>query len=98
MRKISFAAVVWLMAAAPGLAQEEDQPAPATLAALDARLADAFRQGGIPGASVAIIEHSQVVLAKGYGLSDVAARTPVTADTVFRAGSISKSLTGIAMV
>ena len=99
MRRITFliAAGVWLTVAAPVPAQEEG-PAPATLAALDARLADAFRQDGIPGASVAIIEHGQVVLAKGYGLADTAAHTPATADTVFRAGSISKSLTGIAMM
>ncbi len=102
MRKNSFltgliAAGVWLTVAAPVPAQE-DGPPPVTLAALDARLGDAFRQAGIPGVSVAIIEHGQVVLAKGYGLADVAAHTPATADTVFRAGSISKSLTGIAMM
>jgi CubicO group peptidase (beta-lactamase class C family) len=87
-------------AAAVSVQAQEDEggPAPATLADLDARLAEAFKKGGIPGASVAIVENGRVVLAKGYGLADVAARTPATADTVFRAGSISKSLTGIAVM
>jgi CubicO group peptidase (beta-lactamase class C family) len=88
-----------LVATAAGAAQEgQEPPAPATLADLDARLASAFREAGIPGASVAIIENGQVVLTKGYGLADIAAHTPATADTVFRAGSISKGLTGIAIM
>src|SRR6185295_14171732 len=48
--------------------------------------------------SFAIVENGRIVLAKGYGLADVAARRAATADTVFRAGSISKSLTGIAVM
>jgi CubicO group peptidase (beta-lactamase class C family) len=81
--------------AAPG---GEGDSAPATVAELDAKLAEAFKKAGIPGASVAIVEDGQIVLAKGYGFADVAAHTPATADTVFRAGSISKSLTGIAVM
>lgn len=53
--------------------------------------------GHIPGASVAIVENGQVVLAKGYGFADVAGKVPATADTPFRAGSISKGLTSIAV-
>ena len=77
---------------------QEDQAPPATLDELDARLAQAIKDAGVPGASVAIIENGQVVLVKGYGFSDVAAQKPVTPDTVFRAGSISKSLTSIAIM
>lgn len=98
------AATLWLAAAAslsgaptPGDPAPQS-PAPASLAELEARLARAFREAGIPGASYAVVENGRVVLANGYGFADVAARQRATADTVFRAGSISKSLTGVAVM
>src|SRR6185503_13100016 len=48
--------------------------------------------------SVTIIEDGKVVFSKGYGVADVAAKTAVNTDTVFRAGSISKSIVGIAVM
>lgn len=91
-------AALWLFTGA-ARAEEAKAPAPATsLEELDRRLAEALVEAGIPGASVTVIENSQVVLTKGYGLSDVAAKTPVTPDTVFRAGSISKSWTSIGVM
>jgi CubicO group peptidase (beta-lactamase class C family) len=71
---------------------------PATLAELDQRLAQSFVQRGIPGAALAVIEDGKVVLLKGYGVADKSKGTKVTPDTVFRAASISKSLTGIALM
>jgi CubicO group peptidase (beta-lactamase class C family) len=91
-------AALWLFA---GAAQAEGVKArsPAkSLEELDKRLAEALVKSAIPGASVTVIENNQVVLSKGYGLSDVAAKKPVTPDTVFRAGSISKSWTSIAVM
>ncbi len=44
------------------------------------------------------MENGQVVLAKGYGYADIAAKTAATADTPFRAGSISKGFTAIAVM
>lgn len=82
-------------------AQAEDEPkqAPAaSLAELDQRLADVFRTENVPGATVAIIEDDAVVFTKAYGLADVARQAPATPETVFRAGSISKSIVGIAVM
>ena len=72
--------------------------APESLADLDRQLGTMIQERHIPGASVAVIENGQVVLAKGYGYADTTARTPATADTPFRAGSISKSFTAIAVM
>ena len=44
----------------------------------------------VPGLSVAVIRNYEIEWAKGYGLADVATKRPVTADTLFLAGSISK--------
>jgi CubicO group peptidase (beta-lactamase class C family) len=76
-----------------------DAPKPATsLGQLDARLAAMFKDGKIPGAEIAIVEHGKVVLLKAYGLADTAKKIPATTDSVFRAGSISKSITAIAVM
>jgi CubicO group peptidase (beta-lactamase class C family) len=53
----------------------------------------------IAGAVVSVVKDGQVLFAKGYGYSDVAKRTPVTADaTLFRPGSISKLFTWTAVM
>lgn len=87
-----------LFAADPACANDKGLPPPATLQQLDARLSAVFAQGHVPGASVALVENGQVVFVKGYGYADTAKKIPVTPDTVFRAGSISKSLTSIAVM
>ncbi|MBL9098034.1 MAG: beta-lactamase family protein [Alphaproteobacteria bacterium] len=80
-------------------AEEEKRPEPAkSLEELDRRLADEFKKSGIPGVSVTVIENNKIVLTKGYGVSDIETKAPVTPDTVFRAGSISKSWTAIAVM
>ncbi|WP_243641349.1 serine hydrolase domain-containing protein [Natrarchaeobius halalkaliphilus] len=53
----------------------------------------------IPGASVAIVEGSDPVLAKGYGYADMNSGTPVQADeTTFEAGSVGKLVTWTAVM
>ena len=83
--------------ASAGQPTSDSGPAP-TLEELDRRLAASFAQGKVPGAAVAVVEEGRMVFKKGYGFADVAAQRPTTADTPFRAGSISKSLTGIAVM
>src|SRR6185312_11564598 len=95
-RIFQFAAA--LAAVLPMAAQADDAKAPATVQQLDRQLADLIKQGKIPGASFALIENGQVTFAKGYGYADVAKNIPATADTPFRAGSISKSFTSIAIM
>jgi CubicO group peptidase (beta-lactamase class C family) len=66
------------------------RPAPAQT--LAARMA----QAKVPGVSIAFFDHGRIVWAKGYGLADVASGRPVTPDTLFQAGSISKPVTASA--
>ncbi|HVS01538.1 MAG TPA: serine hydrolase [Thermoanaerobaculia bacterium] len=47
----------------------------------------------VPGAAVAVVAGGEVVLAEGYGLRDVAAELPVTAETLFAIGSATKAFT-----
>ncbi|WP_440958452.1 serine hydrolase domain-containing protein [Oceanicaulis sp. LC35] len=48
---------------------------------------------GVPGVAVAVIEDGQIVFAQGYGVLQAGSDAPVTADTVFSAGSVSKMAT-----
>lgn len=50
------------------------------------------------GAAVAIILEGEVVYLRGFGVRDVATGTPVDADTVFRIGSVSKTITALAVL
>ena len=62
-----------------------------TLTAFDAAV-DPLREAlDVPGVAVAIVKNGKTVFAKGYGWRDVESGAPVTTDTVFRIGSITKS-------
>ncbi|MEQ1753637.1 MAG: serine hydrolase domain-containing protein [Micropepsaceae bacterium] len=94
---IALLCIVTFSAHAADAAKDKPKPA-ATLEELDKRLVKLFVDSRIPGASVTIIENNQIAFTKGYGYADLKTKTPVTPDTVFRAGSISKSFTSIAIM
>ena len=47
----------------------------------------------IPGAAVAVMKNGKVVKIKGYGVASLEHNVPVTTDTVFEIGSVSKQMT-----
>ena len=49
----------------------------------------------IPGLSIAIVDSGRIVFAQGYGVTKRGG-SPVTEQTVFQAGSISKAVTAVA--
>lgn len=49
-----------------------------------------------PGISVAVVEDAQPVWSAGFGMADLENFVPVTPQTLFRLGSISKPLTAVA--
>lgn len=46
----------------------------------------------IPGVSLAVIKNGKITKVKGYGLANVETNVPVTTETVFKIGSISKPI------
>jgi len=52
----------------------------------------------LPGLSLVVLKDGAVVKAAGYGFADVARRTPVTVDTVFKIGSVSKQFIATAIM
>jgi CubicO group peptidase (beta-lactamase class C family) len=61
---------------------------------LDYTMSAHLAQYNIPGATVAVVKDGELVLAKGYGYSDIGNRTPVVANqTSFRIASVTKLFT-----
>ena len=57
-------------------------------------LHDRMSRTAVPGAALTLIADGRVVLAEGYGVTSVEdSGLPMTADTIARAASITKSLT-----
>lgn len=73
-------------------------PPPASLEEFRAQAAAILEETGIPGAGIALVRADGVEWAGGVGLADRDAAIPVTADTHFRAGSISKTFVAMALV
>lgn len=103
-RPFALIAVIALMAAAacraaPGEAPPAAGPPPMpTLASLDPAELDRFIAETVEaqhaiGVTVGVMQNGAVILAKGYGLANTAANAPVTPDTLFAIGSVTKQFT-----
>lgn len=66
---------------------------------LDALIPANLQNRDIAGAVISVVKDGRILLAKGYGYADFAAKKPVVADkTLFRPGSISKIFTATAVM
>jgi CubicO group peptidase (beta-lactamase class C family) len=65
---------------------------------LEATVNEELKVTNTPGAAMVVIVGDQVVFAKGFGVSSVETRSPVTPDTLFRIASTTKMLTAAALV
>lgn len=59
---------------------------------------ETMRKEGIPGVSVAVIDHGKMVWAQGFGWRDAGRKLPVDTETQFQAGSVSKPVTALAVL
>jgi D-alanyl-D-alanine carboxypeptidase len=65
---------------------------------LDAYVAREMRANGIPGMSLALTDRNGLLHVATYGYADTKLQKPVTPDTEFEIGSISKSFTSICLL
>jgi CubicO group peptidase (beta-lactamase class C family) len=70
-------------------------PSSPNTAEFDAIVTKALADFQIPGASVAVVKDGKVIYARGFGYRDVEKKLPVTPDTLFAIGSVSKSFTSL---
>ena len=65
---------------------------------VDGAVTQAMRTDHIAGVSVAVVDRSGVVMAKGYGMAALSPRRAVDVDTLFRVASISKTVVWISLM
>lgn len=65
---------------------------------VDKIVADEMARQKIPGVAVAVIHNGKVVKEKGYGVANVELKIPVTTESVFKIGSISKPMIALAVM
>src|SRR5579872_1435695 len=90
----TIAAMSFLVAAA--LAQGPDDPP--GFESVERAFVAFMQSHNLPGASLAIASNGRLVWARGYGSADVELGQPVRAASLFRIGSITKTITAIAVM
>jgi CubicO group peptidase (beta-lactamase class C family) len=81
-----------------GAQAPDDDPWPARTEDFRSAVQRVLTETGVPGAGLALVRQGGVEWAGGVGLADRDRGTPVTADTHFRAGSVSKTFIAMALV
>ena len=70
----------------------------ARLKMFDDYMANTVATGRVAGMTTLLARHGQIVSFKTYGKASIDANTPVTKDTIFRVYSMTKPITGTAMM
>jgi len=66
--------------------------------AIEELVRDEIEKGPIPGVSVAVEHHGELLMAEGFGYADLEHDVPVNPETVFRVGSTTKQFTALAIL
>src|SRR5688572_10329503 len=69
---------------------------PKSIPELQAAIETVLKETKTPGAAIAIVSREKVEWVAGIGKADVAANKMVTAETLFRIGSVSKAFAALA--
>lgn len=93
-------AIAMIIAGTSGCARpaKPSEPKPQTIEQLKAAIADVLTRTHTPGCGFALVTKDSVVFAGGVGNADLAANRDVTADTMFRIGSITKGFVALSLL
>lgn len=98
VRMAARASLLLLVWSSPSAQGEEGQGTAGDVARLEALLLEDMRRENVPGMAVAAVRGDRVVFAKGLGVANIETHAPVTADTLFQVGSVTKSFTAAAVL
>src|SRR5215469_559277 len=84
--------LVWLLFCITARAAD---PSPLS-SAIDGLVKEQIHAYNIPGLSIAVTRHHQIIFSQSYGLADVENQVRVYPETLFRIGSITKPITAAA--
>lgn len=90
VRALALAVLLMSCSAEPAEAEAEQ--------GLDAFAAEAIVTAQLPGVAAAIVKGGKVTLARGWGYADVEKKTPMSPDSILVIGSLSKTVTGTAVM
>lgn len=65
---------------------------PGNVDKLDPTIEPMLRAARIPGAAIAVVADGKAIFAKGYGYRDLAAKLPMTAETIYPIASTTKAI------
>lgn len=88
---LSFCAPLRAQTAIPALSADQ-------ISAIDRFVNSQIKTRQIPGVAVGVYSRGQVLLAKGYGMSNVELSVPVKPETVFQSGSVGKQFVSAAVM
>ena len=102
-RRLALAAAGVLLLAFAGVGLTPKRPTPAAAVApafadLQALIRSELADKGIPAISVALVDGDRVVWSEGFGTADPDRSLAAAPDTVYRAGSVSKLFTDVAIM
>lgn len=95
MHALSAAAVLAFVAFWAGTVRAQPDPPAAAFDAIGART---MASGDAAGLAWAVVHRGRVVYERGLGVADVASGTPVTPNTRFAIGSLTKQFTAVAIL
>ena len=99
VRKVTSALCALLaLAGASPIAADDAARTPASANELGSRISALLKMGEVPGASVVLIENGRVSWSMDFGVADMKTKRPVSPETIFRAGSIGKTWTSLAIM
>lgn len=64
----------------------------------DKAVIDLMLKYNVPGGAIAVVRDGKLLYARGFGYADVESKTPVQPDALFRIASVSKPITGVAIM
>jgi N-acyl-D-amino-acid deacylase len=102
-RALALAALLLLASGLPAMARARaappvDGPGVAEMAAVDEAMLALMARWQLPGGQLAVGKDGRLVFSRGYGLADVQAAEPVRSSSRFRIASVSKPITGVAIL
>jgi CubicO group peptidase (beta-lactamase class C family)/D-alanyl-D-alanine dipeptidase len=101
IRSVVLIAIVFARSFSPAIAQEHIDPPlkyAAAVKALESFVNREIHDKQLPALSIALVDDQQIIWAAGFGYAGPQAKTPATAATVYRVGSVSKLFTDLAVM
>jgi CubicO group peptidase (beta-lactamase class C family) len=92
-----FSALFIVLSSVPAHAQDNSFP-PQRRTQIEKAVSAFMTANSVPGISIAIVQNGQPAWSAGFGMADVEDSAPATSSTLYRLGSISKSITAVAIL